>query len=202
LRRLNRGTPAMEGMYGQPGGFRQRIEEIAAKFREKGATSAANAMTAQELGLPPRFEQAMGRRLGRTGVFVAVGGKYYLDEARFQEFQQRWASGGQMWARRKNMVALRMARMVVGLSVVGLALLNILFIQNWNLRYVTVTLLVVWIALTVYQMYYVSGMRRMMGPPPGASFSGGRLPPLRRPPGAQAVLSTPSRLVARGQARR
>ncbi|HVB95847.1 MAG TPA: hypothetical protein VND41_04515 [Nitrososphaerales archaeon] len=66
------------------GGGRRMIQGIIARFREKGATSPEKAMTSQELGLPPRFEEAMKRRLGATGVFVDVGGKYYLDEAKLK----------------------------------------------------------------------------------------------------------------------
>jgi hypothetical protein len=51
-------------------------------------------MTAQELGLPPRFEEAMHRRLGRTGIFVEVSGKYYLSEERLKEVQDRLSSRG------------------------------------------------------------------------------------------------------------
>jgi len=62
--------------------------EIEAVFRTKGATSPEKAMTAQELGLPPRFEEAMRRRLGATGIFVEVRGKYYLDEARLKQVEE------------------------------------------------------------------------------------------------------------------
>jgi hypothetical protein len=44
--------------------------EIVEKFRQKGAVSPEKAMTAEELSLPPRFEVAMKRRLGRLGIFV------------------------------------------------------------------------------------------------------------------------------------
>ncbi|MGD6811023.1 MAG: hypothetical protein ACQCN3_15120 [Candidatus Bathyarchaeia archaeon] len=74
--------------------FRRRREEIRQqltaaieKFRQKGATSPEKALTSQELGLPPRFEEAMHRRLGRTGIFVEVNGKYYLSEARLKGVQ-------------------------------------------------------------------------------------------------------------------
>jgi hypothetical protein len=73
--------------------FRQRIREalveVVEKFRQKGATSSEKALTPQELGLPPRFEQAMHRRLGQTGIFVEVNGKYYLNEERLKQVQQQ-----------------------------------------------------------------------------------------------------------------
>ena len=56
--------------------FRRREEvkrwlyEVVEKFRQKGATSPDKAMTAEELGLPPIFKEAMKRRLGRLGIFV------------------------------------------------------------------------------------------------------------------------------------
>jgi len=72
--------------------IRRQLTEIIAKFREKGVISPEKAMTAQELGLPPRFEEAMHRRLGRTGIFVEVNGKYYLSEDRLKEVQERIGS--------------------------------------------------------------------------------------------------------------
>jgi lipoate-protein ligase A len=72
----------------------RRIQEIVEKFRQKGATNAEKAMTIQELGLPQRFEQAMHRRLGQTGIFVEVKGKYYLNEERLRQFQEQRANSG------------------------------------------------------------------------------------------------------------
>ena len=73
---------------------RQRLQEIIRKFREKGATSPEKAMSIQELGLPPQFEQAMHRRLGQTGIFVEVNGKYYLNEDRLKQIQEQRAQRG------------------------------------------------------------------------------------------------------------
>jgi hypothetical protein len=56
--------------FGRREEIRKRITEVAGKLREKGAISPEKAMTIQELGLPPRFEDAMHRRLGRSGIFV------------------------------------------------------------------------------------------------------------------------------------
>jgi hypothetical protein len=69
--------------------IRKQIIAVIAKFKEKGATSPEKAMTAEELGLPPRFKEAMQRRLGRSGIFVDVNGKYYLSEQRLKEVQDR-----------------------------------------------------------------------------------------------------------------
>lgn len=73
--------------------MRQRLQEIIQTFRDKGATSPDKAMTLQELGLPPRFEQAMHRRLGQTGIFVETNGKYYLNEERLKQIQEQRAQG-------------------------------------------------------------------------------------------------------------
>ena len=72
--------------------IRKQLSELIAKFREKGALSPEKAMTSEELGLPPRFKEAMQRRLGRTGIFVEVNGKYYLSEQRLKEVQERISS--------------------------------------------------------------------------------------------------------------
>jgi hypothetical protein len=152
-----------KAVFGQRGGARRRIQEIVAKFQEKGAVSPEMAMTAQELGLPPRFEEAMKRRLGTTGIFVEVGGKYYLDETRLRQVEQQRGSGGAAggWrTSRSNMVTLRMARMAVGISAIVLALANVFVFGSIDLRFVVIALVVVWLILTVFQFYYLSKMRR------------------------------------------
>ena len=60
--------------------IRERLLELVQSFKEKGAVSSDKAMTVQDLGLPLRFEEAMKRRLGKSGIFVEVNGKYYLSE--------------------------------------------------------------------------------------------------------------------------
>jgi len=74
--------------------IREKILDVIRKFREKGATSSDKAMTPEELGLPPRFKEAMKRRLGRSGIFVEVNGRYYLSEERLREVKERLASRG------------------------------------------------------------------------------------------------------------
>jgi hypothetical protein len=74
--------------------MRRRLQEIIERFRQKGATSPEKAMTIQELGLPPRFEEAMHRRLGQLGIFVEVNGKYYLNEERLKQIQEQRAKAG------------------------------------------------------------------------------------------------------------
>jgi hypothetical protein len=64
--------------------MRERINRLVQRFRAKGAVSPDTAMTAQELGLGPRFQLAMTRRLGRLGIFVEINGKYYLSEERLK----------------------------------------------------------------------------------------------------------------------
>lgn len=139
--------------------MRQRIKELAERFREKGATSPDRAMTIQELGLPPRFEQAMKKRLGATGIFVEVGGRYYLDEARIQQFEQMGGAGGQ-WRARRNMLGLRIARMAVGLVAILLILTNIFFLRSIYVSIVVVALVLLWVVLTIFQFYYLSRMWR------------------------------------------
>jgi len=142
------------------------IQGIVARFREKGATSPEKAMTAQELGLPPRFEEAMKRRLGATGIFVEVGGKYYLDEAKLKQVQEErraggWGGGGRgQWG---SMLAIRIARMAVGLVAVVLALSNILFVRSAYLSFAVLGLIVLWVALTVFQLFYLSRARSRWG---------------------------------------
>ena len=49
-------------------------------------------MTLQELNLPPRFEQAMHRKLGQTGIFIEANGKYYLNEERLKQIREQRAN--------------------------------------------------------------------------------------------------------------
>ena len=81
-------------MFRDPKEMRRRIMEIVDKFRQKGATSPEKALTLEELSLPPRFEQAMHRRLGQTGIFIEVNGKYYLNEEKLKQIQQERANAG------------------------------------------------------------------------------------------------------------
>ncbi len=74
--------------------IRRRLNELVERFRQKGATSPEKAMTIQELELPPRFEEAMHRRLGRSGIFTEINGKYYLNEERLRQIQQQRAKLG------------------------------------------------------------------------------------------------------------
>jgi hypothetical protein len=69
----------------------RRLRGIIEKFRQKGATSPEKAMTIQELGLLPRFEEAMHRRLGQSGIFVEINGKYYLNEEWLKQIQEQRA---------------------------------------------------------------------------------------------------------------
>jgi hypothetical protein len=81
-------------MFRDPQEMRKRLKEIIEKFRQKDATSPEKALTLEELSLTPRFEQAMHRRLGQTGIFVEVNGKYYLNEERLRQIQQERANAG------------------------------------------------------------------------------------------------------------
>jgi hypothetical protein len=76
-------------MFRQREAIRKQLTDLIAKFKEKGVTSPEKAMTAQELGLPPRFQEAMHRRLGQSGIFVEVNGKYYLSKERLKEVQEK-----------------------------------------------------------------------------------------------------------------
>jgi hypothetical protein len=69
--------------------MRERLLELVQSFKEKGAVSSDKAMTVQDLGLPLRFEEAMKRRLGKSGIFVEVNGKYYLSEERLKQVKEQ-----------------------------------------------------------------------------------------------------------------
>ena len=92
---MRRNSPS-EGlkMFRQREEIIKRLYEAIAIFRQKGATSPETALTLQELGLPPEFQDLMSRRLGQSGIVVEVNGRYYLDEKRLEETRQRMAGRG------------------------------------------------------------------------------------------------------------
>ena len=81
-----------EGPIAPQGERAERFRRLVNVFQQKGATSPEKAMTAQELGLPPRFEEYMDSRSGQTKIFIEVNGKYYLDQNALEEMRQRMAS--------------------------------------------------------------------------------------------------------------
>jgi hypothetical protein len=147
-------------MFAQQGRWRQWIEALAQQFREKGATSPEKALTPQDLGVHERFEQAMKRRLGQTGIFVAVGEKYYLNEDRLREFEQRWQSGGGgyggMWRPMGGFFSLRILRMILGTVIILLFVINFVTGRSWDLWYLIIVLAVIWIIVSVFQISYLA----------------------------------------------
>ncbi len=77
---------------GNQGERAERFRRLVGAFQQKGATSPEKALTAEELGLPPRFEEYMDSHSGQTKVFVEVNGKYYLDQKALEEMKQRMAN--------------------------------------------------------------------------------------------------------------
>ena len=137
------------------------FNETVERFRQKGAVGPEKAMTSEELGLPPRFEVAMKRRLGRLGVFVEVNGKYYLSEERLKQIQEMRSARGTAWAPRKRIMTLRLVQMVAAAFFLALFLVS-LFVQIWELKAMAIIFLLVWLAMTILQIYYVSRLRKRM----------------------------------------
>ncbi len=146
-------------MFRQREEIRRRLYEVVEKFRQKGATSPEKAMTIEELGLPPRFEEAMERRLGRLGIFIEINGKYYLSEDRLKQLEERRIRSQGSWGSWGRTVSLRVARMALGILFVVILLVNI-FVLSWELRILAALVGIAWIGLTIAQIYYVSRIRR------------------------------------------
>jgi hypothetical protein len=143
--------------------IREQLLDLIEKFRRKGAISPERAMTAEELGLPPRFEEAMKRRLGRLGVFVEVGGKYYLSEERLKQLEEQRSARGEAWNIRKRIMTLRLVQLVTVVLFVTVLLVN-LFVQSWELRIASAIFLVIWLLSLILQIYYMSRVRRRAPP--------------------------------------
>jgi hypothetical protein len=144
-------------------GGREQIERwfyaVVEKFRQRGAVSPDRAMTVEELGLPPRFEEAMKRRLGRLGVFVEVNGKYYLSEERLKQVEELRSTRGGIWNTRRRMMTLRLVQLVTMVIFVAFLLAN-LFVQSWELRIISAVFLAVWLLILILQIYYLSRVRK------------------------------------------
>jgi hypothetical protein len=149
-------------MFGRREEIRKWLSEIIEKFRQKGAVSPDRAVTADELGLPPGFQEAMKRRLGRSGIFVEVNGKYYLDEERLKEIEEQRRREGAAWGSRNRLFTLRIIRLVMAVLSVALVLANV-FVQSWDLRVLTALFVAAWLAITILQIYYLSRIRRRLG---------------------------------------
>ena len=145
--------------------FRQRDEirkwllEVIEKFRQKGATSPDKAMTADELGLPPGFEQAMKRRLGRSGIFVEVNGRYYLSKERLKQIEEQRSQGWRSRGSRRKLLPLRIIQMIVGIIVITLFLVS-LFVESFEIRMILLFLIIVWLAISVLCIYYLVRFRK------------------------------------------
>jgi hypothetical protein len=77
---------------GQQGVKAERFRQLVRIFLAKGATSPEKALTAEQLGLPQRFEEYMENRKGQTKIFVESNGKYYLDQKALSELRQQRAN--------------------------------------------------------------------------------------------------------------
>jgi ABC-type multidrug transport system fused ATPase/permease subunit len=149
------------GMFRQRRDIQKWLSEVIEKFREKGAVSPDKAMTAEELGLPPVFEEAMKRRLGRSGIFVEANGKYYLSEERLKQIEEMLSAKGEMPNLRRKVATLRLIQLVAIVIVMVLFVVN-LFVQSWELRVASVVLLVVWLLIAILQIYYITKIRKRL----------------------------------------
>ena len=149
--------------------MRQRLQEIIEKFRQKGATSPEKAMSTQELELPPRFEQAMQRRLGRSGIFVETNGKYYLNEERLKQIQDQRAnmgpqSGGNVRNRTQPPSWHRIVRIFLMLPIGIIVALVLFYFFTFNGGYypgeLLIILLVVLLAVFVARLLFWKSRRK------------------------------------------
>ena len=146
-------------MFRSRGRIQEWFYDIVEKFRQKGALSPDKAMTPEELSLPPRFEQAMQRRLGRSGVFVEVNGKYYLSEERLKQIEEMRSARGGTWNPRSRIMTLRLVQIVTVVFFVILFLVN-LYVQSWELRLLSAVVLVAWLVIAILQIYYLFQARK------------------------------------------
>ncbi|MGD0330315.1 MAG: hypothetical protein ABSB40_07715 [Nitrososphaeria archaeon] len=151
--------------------MRHRLHEIIERFRQKGATSPEKAMTIQELGLPTRFEEAMHRRLGQSGIFVEINGKYYLDEERLKQIQEQRAKrgsgngGGGVWSRAGSPTWSRVIGILLMLPIgiiIALVLFYFLAFRGGGFfpGEFLIIFLVIFLVLSVVRLLFWSSRRR------------------------------------------
>jgi hypothetical protein len=146
-------------MFDRRAEMRSWLNEIIQRFRQKGVISPEKAMTAEELGLPPRFKDAMRRRLGQSGIFVEVGGKYYLSEERLKQIEENRSLVPLSSGPRNRIMTLRIIQVIVIFLFIVLFLVS-LFFQSFALRVISIFLLIVWLIISVFLIVYVSRVRR------------------------------------------
>ena len=149
------------GMFGRREEIRKWLSEVIEKFRQKGAVSPDKAVTAEELGLRPIFREVMKRRLGSSGIFVEVDGKYYLNEARLKEIEEQRHREEAALGSRGRLFMLRIARLVTAILAVVLLLAS-MFIPSLELRVLAILFVVVWLAITILRVYYLSRARKRL----------------------------------------
>lgn len=148
----------------------RRLQRIIERFRQKGATSPEKAMTIQELELPWRFEQAMHRRLGQSGIFVEVDGKYYLNEERLKQIQEQRAkagverNGGAGWSRSGPPTWLRVVGILLTLPIGIIIVLALFYFGGFSGGFSSgeflVILLVVFLLLTFVRLLFRRSRRK------------------------------------------
>jgi hypothetical protein len=134
--------------------LREWLAGIIEKFRENGATSPDKAMSVKELDLPASFERAMKRRLGRSGIFVEVNGKYYFSEERWKQVEAVRVSRGAARGSPRGVLTLRIVQVVTAVLFVALLLVNI-SVQSWQIQILSIVLGIIWIVATVLTIYYL-----------------------------------------------
>lgn len=137
----------------------ERLAHIVDPFRQKGATNPENAKTLEELGLPPRFEMLLQRRLGKLGIFIEVNGRYYLSEERVKQLNEQRSTRRTASDARKKLLNLRIIRILIGILFVTLLLVN-LIIPSLEMRRISSVLLVVLLGISLLQLYYITRIRK------------------------------------------
>lgn len=92
------------------------------------------------------------------GVFVEVNGKYYLSEERLKQMELRSARTS-AWLPGKNILALRIAQVILVILFMAFFLVSLL-VHGLELKVISLLFLVVWLFVSVLQIYYLSRIRR------------------------------------------
>jgi hypothetical protein len=173
--RTGQSVPTLSGSPGRFGqgryeGGRERLRKIVDKFRQKGATNPENAMTLQELDLPPLFEEAMHRRLGQSGIVIETNGKYYLDEARLKQIREQQAKtwsgngGGNGWRRSGSPYWFRIVGILLMLPIGLIVALGLSYFSPFRIGFfpgeALVILLILSLMLTVARILFWRSRRR------------------------------------------
>ena len=139
--------------------IREKILNIAEIFRQKDAISPKNAMTLEDLNLPPRFKFLMNGPMGKLDIFMEIEGKYYISEERLEPIEKQHDLSDSSRYSRQKLLRLRITRITTAVLLITLLLVN-LSTNIFEIKLLSLIFLVVLVATTFLRLYYLTKTKK------------------------------------------